>query len=245
MRSVLGAILLVLGATGARAQTFVGRVLDGTDSLVVSGAQVQVDNARSNRSNGLGQFRIAGFPQGRREIRVRMLGYAALTDTVDFAEGQTVTRDLYLTRVPRLLSQMVVKGKSVRVPAGFEDVYRRAGSSHGSFLTRETIDSLNARDVAGLLNEVPFIRVSANRDMPDRLSTSRCLPMIPGAPSSGRLVALFFNGVPITGAQAVNEILDHLAPSTIQAVEVYNGPTNVPPSFKPSCGAVAIWTRKG
>jgi hypothetical protein len=42
---------------------------------------------------------------------------------------------------------------------------------------------------------------------------------------------------------SVNEVLDHMAPSSIQAVEMYNGPTSVPPNFQPACAVVAIWTR--
>lgn len=245
MRRIVAAALLLLFSAGARAQTFAGRVLDGTDSLVVSGAQVHVEGAHSIRSTGFGQFRISGFEPGRRQIAVRMLGYAAVTDTVDFPEDQTVTRDIYLTRVPRLLSTMVVKGRSMRVPSGFEDVYQRAAASGGSFMTRETIDSLNPRDVVGLLNEIPFIRVDPNPDARDRLSTSRCRPMLTGSRLSGQMVALYFNGVAIVGETLVDEILSRVAPSSIQAVEVYNGPSAVPPSFKPACAAVAIWTRKG
>ena len=104
---------------------------------------------------------------------------------------------------------------------------------------REQIDSLNPRDIAALLNYMPQLRVSPNRDRQNRLSTPRCPSM------GGRQLRLWFNGVPIDDTMAINEILDHTAPSMIQAVEVYNGATNVPPNFQPACGAVLIWTRTG
>lgn len=239
------ALLVPLSGNAAFAQVIAGRVLDRTDSLVVSGAQIHLDGRGRIRSDGHGQFRLAEISPGRHEISIRMLGYTAFADSVDLAEGRTMTADIFLTRVPRLLSQMVVKGRSLRVPTGFEDVYRRAASSTGSFLTREQIDSLNPRDVAGLLHEVPFVHVNPNTEAPIRVETSRCRNMLPGQNVSGQLVAIYFNGVPMTDATSLNEVLSHLAPSSIQAVEVYNGPTSVPQIFQPACGAIAIWTRKG
>lgn len=244
MRVVVGVILLLLIAAHARAQSFTGRVFDKSDSLTVSGAQIQVDGSRGLRSDGFGRFTISKIAPGRHEIRVRMLGYAAWTDSVDFAEQETVTRDIHLTRLPRLLSTMVVKGRSVRVPFGFEDVYRRATTGAGSFITRERIDSINPRDIAGLLHEVPFVRISGYATNADRVTTSRCRPIVSGARISGQMVSIWFNGVPLTDTASINEVLDHTPPSMIQAVEVYNGSTSVPPIFQPTCGAIAIWTRK-
>ena len=239
----LALCMLLLLATSTEAQTFTGRVVDATDSLIVSGAQIRVDGARSARSDGFGAFKISGIAPGRHAVEVRMLGYSLYSDSLDFAEGLTITRDLYLTRVPRLLQQMVVKGRSMRVPRGFESVYQRGASGAGAFLTREQIDSLNPRDVVGLLHEVPFIHINANEAAPDRLTTTRCRGMLPGTSVSGQMIAVYFNGVPITDSTSLEEILKHLSPSSIQAVEVYNGSTTVPPIFQPACGAVAIWTR--
>jgi outer membrane receptor for ferrienterochelin and colicin len=173
-----------------------------------------------------------------------MLGYAAIDDSVDVAGSEGFTRDFYLVRIPRLLSTMVVNGRSVRVPAGFEDVYRRGATGAGQLVTRERIDSINPRDVAGILYEVPFVHVSAREGSPNALSTTRCRAMMSGSSSSGRMVQVFFNGTPVSDPTAVNEMLRHLAPSSIQAVEVYNGPTNVPFIYQPACAVVAIWTRK-
>ena len=245
MRWTIVSTLSLGWASAIAAQTFTGRVIDRTDSLVVSSALIRIDGSRATRSDGRGEFRILGLAPGRHEVSIRMLGYAAMADSVDFPDGQTVTRDIYLTRVPRLLSQMVVKGRSVRVPTGFEDVYRRAASSAGSFLTREQIDSINPRDVIGILHEVPFVHVNPNPEAPIRVETSRCRNMLPGQNVSGQLVALYFNGAPMSDTMSLNEILSHLAPSSIQAIEVYNGSTTVPPIFQPACGAIAIWTRKG
>jgi len=195
-----------------------------------------------SRSDGFGRYRLV-LPPGLHVVSIRMLGYAALDDTVAVSDGQPATRNLYLVRVPRLLSTMVVQGKAVRVPSGFEDVYRRARMNHGTFVTAEQIDSINPRDVAALLNRMSPVRVNPNRNDPARLSTPRCSPMTPGAPSEAQSVVLLLNGAPLRNNLSINEVLDYMAPSNIQAVEMYNGPTNVPATFQPACAVVAIWTR--
>lgn len=245
MRLATACATVLLTHSIAGAQTFSGRVLDATDSAAVSGAEITVSGMRRIRTSGTGAFRFADASAGAHDVTVRMLGYAPFSETLTLAAGQPVTRDIYLTRVPHLLSQMVVRGRSLRVPAGFEDVYGRAKISNSALITREQIDSINPRDVVALLNFTGPIRASANRGAPDRLHSSRCRPMVPGAPSTGPPIQLFLNGAPIRNIAAINEILDHLAPSNIQAVEMYNGPTSVPPTFQPACGALAIWTRRG
>lgn len=233
--------LCLLSPAALGAQVITGRVLDATDSAGVAGVRVEV-SGHETRTDAAGRYRVS-VPPGRHEVSVRMLGYAARAEIVEIADGATVTHDVFLARVARLLSTMVVHGQAMRVPSGFEDVYRRAQMSNGTLVTREQIDSLNPRDVAAVLNRLAPLRVSANRDAPDRLSTPRCGPMIPGAPVAGRSVVLYLNGVPLTAALSVNEVLDHLAPGNVQAIEMYNGSASVPPTFQPACAAVAIWTR--
>jgi hypothetical protein len=242
MRSLALALLAAV-AQSADAQTLTGRIIDAADSGAVAGAEVSVSDGPRTRSDGKGTYRITGLGAGGHVISVRMLGYAPFADTVNIPTGQPLTRDLYLTRVPRLLSQMNVRGRSLRVPSGYEDVYRRANASNGLLVTREQIDSINPRDVVALLNFIGPLRASPNRDSPDRLRSSRCQPMVPGANNGTQSITLFLNGAPIANQIAINEVLDHLAPSNIQAVEMYNGPTSVPSSFQPSCGVLAIWTR--
>jgi hypothetical protein len=174
-----------------------------------------------------------------------MLGYGVHHDSVLVTGAETVTRDFYVVRVPRLLSTMMVHGRSVRVPSGFEDVYKRGATGAGVLVTREQIDSMNPRDVVGLLHQVPFVHVNAHAGASNALSTSRCRQMLTGSVASGRMVRLFLNGTAVSNPTAVDEILRHMAPSSIQAVEVYNGASTIPFMYQPACGVVAIWTRKG
>jgi hypothetical protein len=44
----------------------------------------------------------------------------------------------------------------------------------------------------------------------------------------------------------VGELLDRIKPSDIEMMEIFRGPSELPPEFNDgNCGAIAIWTRFG
>lgn len=227
-------VFFLLASTTLQAQTasWKARIIDATDSLPISGVQVYLDGSRAIRSDGYGQFTIANVPAGRHEVTVRMLGYAAWGGSVDFVAGETLGRDIVLTRVPRLLSTMVVHGRSVRVPSGFESVYARGAKGDGVLITRERIDSLSPRDVTSLLSTETNAHVSGYGGG-YTVTTPRC-----------RIPMLFLNGMPIQDTVSRKEILQFLAPTNVQAIEFYDGTNRVPMEFQPACGAIVVWTRK-
>lgn len=209
-----------------------GHVRDAVDSGAVAYAEVRVGD-RFVRSDGLGKYRLI-VPPGEHEIIYRILGYSPTQLQLPFAPGELVKWDIYLERVPQLLTSMEVRGRSVRMPSGFETVYKRAARGLGSFITREQIDSLAPNDLLGVLRRanVPFVRVERNVSNEVMLVTQRC-----------RSVQLLFNGTPITHASTVTEIMEKTSPGWVQAIEVYDSRATMPPEFLPHCGVVAIWTR--
>ena len=141
--------------------------------------------------------------------------------------------DIYLERVPQMLTQMTVQGHAMRVPAGFEYIYRRASIVGGQILSRERVDSVNPRDVRGLLQHETSLHIRENGD----ITSSRC----PGR------VDVWLNGIRLPTVEAISDVVDHLSPRAIQAVEIYAGASRMPPDLvaSSSCGAVVIWTRGG
>jgi hypothetical protein len=143
MRSALVVVALAFSTVG-RAQvpdslaTVTGRILDALDSGAVAGAEISIPGTdRFARADGRGFFRLSGIPIKARELSVRALGYARLTQSEDFSAGATLKRDIYMVRVPGLLQQVVIHGRSMRVPHGFEEIYRRGAQGFGTFITRE------------------------------------------------------------------------------------------------------------
>lgn len=211
-----------------------GYVRDAVDSGAVAYAEVRLGNGTATRADGHGRYRITGIRPGDHEVTYRMLGYNAMQLQVALDPGLTLTSDVYLVRVPRLLTAMDVKGKSLRVPSGFESVYRRAARGQGHFVTREQIDSLNPRDIMGALNHfTPARRAYTGNGKFNRIESQRCEEF-----------KIFLNGTPINANQmAVEEVLYSTPPGWIQAIEVYDSRVRMPVEFQPACGAVAIWTR--
>lgn len=235
-------LVAVLAAVPANvgSQVLTGRVADGVDSAGISGVRIESAN-RATRSDAFGNFRLE-LGAGQHTVTLRGIGYSVLVDTVDLRGAQD-TATFYMARIPQQLSTMIVHGRALRVPAQFADVYRRAQMTNGVLLTREQIDSLNMRDVAGLLNSMPPLRVNPNREAQARLSTPRCSAWIPGGADGGQRVELYLNGVRLGNTVSINEVLDHMAPTDIQVIEMYNGMGSMPALFQPACAAVAVWTR--
>lgn len=229
--------------------TLLGRVADEVDSGAVANATVNVVGSRLVvRSNGWGYFRIDGVRPGPHELVIRSLGYAKLTQSIDIVAGTKPERDFYMTRVPHVLTEMVVYGRAMRVPRGFEEIYRRGGRGWGTFITREQIDSVDPVDLKTMLATIPGVLAN------DRgVYFQRCPPMWP--PQlwiDGQRVTRFSKMVtPGIGRDPdphfFNEFLTGIRPVQVQAVEVYTSTSSTPAEFLDGsgCGTVAIWTKRG
>lgn len=255
-RLVLVAVCLPAFAAAQRPDstaTLLGRVVDEVDSGAVAFATISVAGADLlTRADGWGYFRISGIKPGPHELVIRALGYAKLTQSVDLVPGTTPRRPYSMTRVPHLLEQMVVEGRSMRVPRGFEDVYRRGGTGFGVFITREQIDSMNPLDIKAMLAPIPGVYVN------DRgVYFQRCPGTWP--PQlwiDGQRVTRFkrqdqpdFHSFtpPPADPYFLNELLTGIGPQEVQAIEVYRSNSETPAEFLDGsgCGVLAIWTKRG
>ena len=248
---LLAAPLPLAAQAGDSLVTIAGRVTDAVDRAGVAAAIVDVPGTGiSLRSNGLGRFRITGVPRDARELRVRALGYAPATVTLGTASDGTIdVGDVVLERRPQVLSQMTVRGRSARVPHGFEDVYRRGLSGRGAFITREQIDSLNPIEIKSVLYAVPGLYVNQRG-----VYFNRCLRGQVGQLwVDGQRVTRFSRSrassefQPSSDPYFMNEYLTNIRPVEIQAIEVYASQSTVPAEFMDAspCAVIAVWTRRG
>lgn len=113
--SALCAVLFLIAAAApsiARSPgsgTVTGRVLDAGSGEAMVGARVSADGTASTATtDATGAFRLAGVPEGSREIRVEYLGSGTVTETVEIAAGQVVRRQIEL-------SPVTVEGEAVDV----------------------------------------------------------------------------------------------------------------------------------
>ena len=253
---VLAGALLALGnASIAEAQrdstaTLVGRILDATDSGGVANAGIQIVGTNLvARSDGRGRFRLPRIPPGRREIQARFFRYSPFKDTVIFVAGDSLRLDIYLQRVPQLLSELVVHGRAFRVPHGFESVYERGARGWGTFITREQIDSVGPKDIKTMFEGIRGVFVGQ-----DGVYFNRCY----GNPALwGEYAEVWFDGQRVTNFQfskdprdprQMNAFMETLPPSEVQAIEVYTASVNIPAEFTSGgspCAVIAIWRKHG
>lgn len=257
-------LALLLGAVampalvGAQQQdstvVLLGRVADEVDSGAVAHAMINVLGTDVvAHSDGWGYFRIGGLPLGTHTLIIRALGYGKLQQSFDITGGSTARRDFYMTRVPHLLTEMVIHGRGMRVPRGFEDVYRRGTRGlGGTFITREQIDSLNPLDLKTMLATIPGVFTNDRGVYFDRCPDSwRPQLWIDGV----RVTEFKKTATPDPVANSMgtdddpfffNELLTQILPSQVQAIEVYPSNMTTPAEFLGyGCGTIAVWLKRG
>lgn len=217
----------------------VGRVVDQSDSGGIAHATITVPGTRlQTQSDGLGYYKLEGIRPGPREVVVRAIGYAKLTQSEDLSPREEQKADFSMMRLPHTLETMVIEGHKMRVPRGFEEVYHRGIVGFGHFITREQIDSIDPIDLKSMLGMIAGVGTN-DRGVTFPLCT---------------LPQLWVDGTRMTKSanvynyrETVYDFLGMMAPTDVQAMEVYTSHVTVPAEFLDGnpCGVIAIWTRRG
>lgn len=138
----------------------------------------------------------------------------------------------------------------------YDEVFRRRRIGLGQFVSRDEIDKRGATEVGQLLEGKAGIRVSIN---PLGAGTSvvfaRCNPpKINGYLDGRKLIPRISDGYLAEGLpqaassvrSLVGEMLDRVAVSDVEMIEIFRGPGELPGDFNDgNCGAISIWTRQG
>src|SRR5437899_7191355 len=96
--------ILVLAAVGVALSTeaqaqgrITGTVTAAQDGRPIAGATVMVVGTnRTGATDASGRYQITDAPFGTQQVRVRLLGFAPLTQPVDVPAGDAVTLDFQL-----------------------------------------------------------------------------------------------------------------------------------------------------
>ena len=192
--AVVMAITCALQAVSAQSPTVLrGHVRVAGDTTSVPLATVELEGVSPLwLTDSTGAFRITGVAPGKYRLRVRRLGYYPVTQYVDVARGDSADVLVAIKVLPKTLNEIVISGKLVSVPWRFEDVYRRASSGFGHFITREEIEQRNPSLTRDLLNGVPGI-VTYN----DMLVFQKCRKKLRGGPvyiEGGNKVQVYIDG---------------------------------------------------
>jgi hypothetical protein len=223
------------GDAGAQGASIRGRVL-ATDSTPIVLADVFIVAQRVLvRTDSAGGFSIARLPAGSHAVTIRRLGYGQLTRTMDLVADSMHQLDAMLEPHAQALA---AARTSARLATGIEGFYERLVRERGFYVTREDIRARQPMRLTDMVRGAPGVALVRS----GRGSTSI---RFTAAPINRRdCKPLLW----LDGTRAANLELDDLSPSTIEGIELYQGPAGTPSHFSAgggatTCGTIIVWSR--
>jgi hypothetical protein len=234
------AILLSLaaagaGSAGAQGASIRGRVLTPDSSPVVLADVFIVAQRLRVRTDSAGAYALRGLPAGRQVVTIRRLGYGQVSRTVELAADSVHELDAMLEPHAQAMAAARV---SARLVTGIEGFYERLVRERGFYVTREDIQTRQPSRLTDMVRGAPGVALL-------RSSRGGMSIRFPGAAINRRdCKPLLW----LDGTRASDLELDDLSPSTIEGVELYQGPAGTPSHFSSgggttSCGTIIVWSR--
>lgn len=205
--------------------------------LPVEGAQVLVSGTGlRGETDERGQFLLAKAAAGAMTIRVRRIGFAPDSVTVDVQAGKTIAAQIVLKRLAVELRPVVVVGRR-DLGGRMSGFYQRQARGIGHFITREEIDKRNPGQMTDLFRMIPGVRVESRGFRTQiRFRGARCAPLV------------WMDGSPLYAGEFD---LDSVDPRSFEGIEIYSGAASVPAEYQgnrsisSACGTVVLWSRQG
>jgi len=194
--------------------------------ITVAGVRGVADSA--------GRFSLTNLPPGATDVLVRHLGFSPQRISLTLLEGHADTLTVVLTEIPFELAGITTEAATFGRMAEFN---RHRVNGQGIYIDRKDLEKRQTPRLSDVLRRVPGVRIVSDR-------TGRSLLRM-GRSSNGRDCPPEFW---IDGVRAQFLGVDDVPVSDIEALEVYRGPSGMPPEFNSrftnaQCGAVVIWTR--
>lgn len=235
---LLAVVLLAVAANLVSGQAPSGVIVGVVTSLPTHqplvGASVEIAGVnRGTRTDSSGNFRVADLAAGNVTVRVRAIGYEAMTATASIADDSTVRLDFAFRSVVELAPVTVESPTLGARDARLRGFYERRAAGFGRFVAREDIEKRDPGDSRDLLRGMPGVRVVGNR-----------IQMASGMSSPNCRVQYFLDGIHILAPAA--DFLVQFRPRDLEGLEVYRRPAETPLAFSrggAECGVIAIWTR--
>jgi hypothetical protein len=197
----------------------------------VTAASVHVQT----RTDTAGSFVLGSLPQGPLDVSFRRLAFSPVAVSIQVPHNDTTEVEITLKIVAQQLTAVLVQADATRLRQldAFE-ARRKLGIGH--FITRAEIEKRNPMFLSDMVRMIPgaMLLPSSNGQVVLRFSRAgrtECPPQ-------------FY----IDGVQATGFNIDDMPVGDVEGVELYSGPTGVPPEYNKLhstviCGAVIIWTR--
>lgn len=185
-------------------------------------------------ADSTGRFLLTNLAPGTTSVLVRRLGFTPRRVAVTLIGGRHDSVSVVLAVLPFELAGITTEASTIGRMADFE---RHRSTGHGIYLDRAELEKRRTPRLTDVLRRVPGVRIVTDR-------AGRTLVRM-GRSSMGRDCPPEFW---IDGVRAQFLGADDVPVSDIEALEIYRGPSGLPPEFNSrftnaQCGAVIIWTR--
>ena len=204
----------------------------------VAGAPIPFAHVSIADTRGLadsaGRFSLVRLAPGVTTVYVRRLGFSPRSMPVTLVAGREDSVVVVLGPLPRELESITTEAATIGRLADFQ---RHRTNGQGIYIDRAELEKRRTPRLSDVLRRLPGVRIVTDR-------TGRALLRM-GRSSFGRDCPPDFW---IDGVRAQFLGVDDVPVSDIEALEVYRGPSGLPPEFNSrfsnaNCGAVIIWTR--
>jgi hypothetical protein len=213
-----------------------GSVADASsgDGLALANLRFR-GTSTSQLSDSTGRFTFGTLPPGVYVLDVDGLGYATVSDTVTVAAGSLTDIVVRLSPSAVPIPSITVVARSRRLDAvGF---YERRRVGIGTFMTWQEIAKRNPTMTSDILRGSRGVALNnRRRGGAGSIASAR----------GGCVHRFAIDGVSIGPFYS----LDDMLAQHIEAIEIYNGPSEVPMAFhsmgaltQQNCGLIVIWTR--
>lgn len=228
-------------ASGRWPGTLVGLITDLHGQPIPDAQIVLAGDSASTRSDENGKFRLSNLPAGTWDVVAQRVGYMPSRSPVDLRLGTVTTVAIPLRTATNILD-------TVRVVAHAPDPLELAAKAReypgASFFSRAKIDSIHPDHVTDILRQAPGVQLV----YPDS-----------GGPPLVQMLRSRFAHLNHAGLCPVEYYVDgvrfdmdnspdaNLHPADIEAIEVYDGASKIPPQYnsgEASCGVIVIWTKR-
>jgi hypothetical protein len=235
-RPVLLSLTLGMNAAaqGLSTASLFGTVRDSSGTPVAS-AQLTLLGLRSV-SDSAGRYLFASLPAGTAKLSVRRLGFEPKDFPLQLESGRADSLHVVLTVLAVELPGVTTEADELRAMR-LAHFYRHRKGGSGMYFDRAELDQRRVQRLSDLMRRLPGVRIATDRN-------GRLILQM-GRASSGRDCPPDFW---IDGVRAAFMQVDDVPMMDIEALEVYRGPSGLPPEMNsrlgnPGCGTVVIWTR--
>ncbi len=153
--------LLLPSVIFAQTATVRGRVLSATTGQPIANATLSLSaDARTTRTDSLGEFTLSGLPTGEQALLVQAVGFTPVRALVPLTAGPPIELDVDLDPLPPVLDSVVTEADA-DAPRNFfmAEFESRRAMGLGRFLTRAELLRNRGRTLDGILrSRVPGLR---------------------------------------------------------------------------------------